>query len=409
MSNPILAQDIEPENVEWLWRDRIALGMFNMIAGKPDQGKSMIAAHIAAEITRQGGNVLYSSLERPFSLVERPRLEAAGAVLSRVHAAGPGTGYRFRLGGPSCQLVELAELLVRFDIRLLVMDPVSAHFALPTGSDKIRDVLTPFAEIVNKAGTAVLFIEHALKRVAPGSDPLSAIRGNSSGIPAACAMAYMFGSDPNNEENKVLACVKSNVRERPKAIQFEIDEVDVGLKEAFPALVYQDELEAFDPIRLVSRQSESGKVGRPNEKREKASQWLTNYLSAAGAPVLGSKVQEDAKQYGMTTRTLRRAARDMGIVKDPPGGGPNCTWWLPDDILDAISVADMPPVKLDKPAAKLEPPAERGPARDVLAWVKYVEGETGIAAEPESVKGEVVDDDVSFTDDELANWLKGLG
>jgi hypothetical protein len=26
----------------------------------------------------------------------------------------------------------------------------------------------------------------------------------------------------------------------------------------------------------------------------------------------------------------------MGIVRNPPGGGQSCTWWLPDEILDLL-------------------------------------------------------------------------
>jgi hypothetical protein len=32
----------------------------------------------------------------------------------------------------------------------------------------------------------------------------------------------------------------------------------------------------------------------------------------------------------------------MGVVKNPPGGGPNCTWDLPQDVKDALSPDEAP-------------------------------------------------------------------
>jgi hypothetical protein len=56
--------------------------------------------------------------------------------------------------------------------------------------------------------------------------------------------------------------------------------------------------------------------------------------------VKSSLVFEDAKQYGMSQKTLRRVAADMEIVKDPVGGGRNCKWALPDEILSAMADDD---------------------------------------------------------------------
>jgi hypothetical protein len=72
--------------------------------------------------------------------------------------------------------------------------------------------------------------------------------------------------------------------------------------------------------------------------RAAAAEWLTNYLAAAAGPVQSGKIMEDAKQFGMALKTLRRAADEMAIVKCPPGGGRNCTWDLPDEIKDLMGV-----------------------------------------------------------------------
>jgi hypothetical protein len=327
MTTPIRGDNVQPENVKWLWRERIPRSMYSMIAGRPDQMKSLMAVTIAADVTKAGGNVLWSGAERAPSLVDHPRFIAAGGVVSRIHY------WRFSL---PARFEELADHIIDKDIDLVIMDPASAHIA-HRSSDSVREnVLNPLTALIEQTDTAVLFVEHALKRIPTGSSPLSAIAGSSSGLPAACAMAFLFGADPLDANNRILACVKHNIVEKPLAIQFEVDTVDVdGIVDTVPSLVYDQEI-VFDAMRLLTRES-TGKVGRPNDKRAAAAEWLTNYLHAqGGGPVLAKTITEDAKQVGMTSRTLRRAAADMEIVKSA-ASGPGVTWALPQAIMDLLS------------------------------------------------------------------------
>jgi hypothetical protein len=53
--------------------------------------------------------------------------------------------------------------------------------------------------------------------------------------------------------------------------------------------------------------------------------------------------------------TIRRAADDMGIVRKPPGGGRNCTWELPAEVIKALTDAEKEArkaAKSDKKGAK---------------------------------------------------------
>lgn len=325
MTAPIRAKDVEAEKVEWLWANRIPKGMITVIAGRPDQGKGLFAAHVAAEVSAAGGTVLYSAAEDSAGLMTRPRLEAAGANLDNVLL------WRFRL--PENQQ-ELHEIIVSEGIDLVVMDPFASHLSggISRHSDNVRNVLGPLTNLIEQTGTSVLIVEHALKRVPSSGHPLDAIGGGGSGLPAASRAAYVFGVDPDDEDARVLAPAKFNIGSTPKALRFEVDVEDIDIVGDVPCLVVDDELLAFDAMRLFASKAKPGKTGRPPDKRAAAAEWLTNYLAMAAKPVLSGKVQEDAKQYGMATKTLRRAADDMGVVKAPPGGGRNCTWDLPDDV-----------------------------------------------------------------------------
>lgn len=88
--------DVESKPVEWLWPGRFPLGKLCLIGGTPSMGKTQIALWIAANITTGGkwpdseqraviGDVLILSTEDDVADTIKPRLEAAGADVSRVH------------------------------------------------------------------------------------------------------------------------------------------------------------------------------------------------------------------------------------------------------------------------------------------------------------------------------------
>jgi hypothetical protein len=91
-------------------------------------------------------------------------------------------------------------------------------------------------------------------------------------------------------------------------------------------------------------------------------------------PVKGTEIQEDALQFGMTYRTLRRAADEMKIVKSGRGGR-HVTWSLPPEILEALvgEPDETPAPEVAQPSVE-EPALEkmldqgRVPSDDAAEW-----------------------------------------
>src|SRR5262245_48957038 len=86
--------DVVPERVRWLSMSRLAAGKITVLDGDPGLGKSTLALDWAAKVTR-GENLPYGPANRPRGVLLlsaedgkgdtiRPRLDAAGADLSRV-------------------------------------------------------------------------------------------------------------------------------------------------------------------------------------------------------------------------------------------------------------------------------------------------------------------------------------
>jgi hypothetical protein len=86
--------DIEEEEVRWLWKPYIAFGKITVIQGDPGNGKTTPALVLAAIISRRDkmptgddepfiGNVLYQSGEdNPYDTI-KPQLIACGADCSK--------------------------------------------------------------------------------------------------------------------------------------------------------------------------------------------------------------------------------------------------------------------------------------------------------------------------------------
>src|SRR5262245_6475601 len=87
--------DIEMRPIDWLWKNRIALGKLCLLAGEPGLGKSLLSCSLAALVSTGAlfpdesrppiGTVIFLTCEDDVEDTIRPRLEAAGADTSKIH------------------------------------------------------------------------------------------------------------------------------------------------------------------------------------------------------------------------------------------------------------------------------------------------------------------------------------
>jgi putative DNA primase/helicase len=222
--NIVSLSGIEPRSVEWLWPDRIPLGMFSLLAGNPGVGKSTIAFTIAAIVSNGGkwpfsdqnaapGEVIILTSEDDAQYTIVPRLIAAGADRSRIHMIQS-------VMRPHEETVVNAPLLLSKDMhqlhgaleqypntRLMIFDPISAYLGVKDShrDSDVRQVLGPLTDLAAQHGVAVLGITHLNK--AAGSSAIARFMG-STGIIAAARSAYMA---LKHEDELLFLPVKSNV------------------------------------------------------------------------------------------------------------------------------------------------------------------------------------------------------
>jgi hypothetical protein len=324
------ASRIENKNIKSLWQDRIFEGTVHVIAGRPGGGKSLLGIRIATDVAKKGVVVL-SQTEEIDSTMLGPRLTAIGANKRRIE-------YDFDPLFPE-DIGRMRKYIEKYKVKLVICDPVNEHLSegVKRTSDSIRKATRPLKKLAQETGCAFVLVDHVIKNVAKNSHPLNAIGGASSGLPAAGRMIYIVGRDPEDKDRILMCCVKSQLRDDPLPLEFEMDEADVeGIERPQPLLTTIGEVEeGFDPMLMLAKPGRGGKLGRPPTKREKALEFLVDYLGAApNHQARATEVIEDSKHYGITKRTLEAAKAEAEVESVKRG---NEWWWkLPQELIETL-------------------------------------------------------------------------
>ncbi|WP_179293487.1 AAA family ATPase [Mycobacterium intracellulare] len=324
--------DVKPERVTWLWPGWLPRGKPVTLDGDPGLGKSTLSDEFAAVVTTGGqwpdgtrceypGSVLLMSAEDGLADTVRPRLDAAGADVTKVHAIEgiplvDEDGERVLRPPTLADVVALEGAIAETDARLLVVDVIMAY--LPTGTDShkdqdIRRVLSRLAALADRTGCTVLLLRHLNK--AKGGDPLYR-GGGSIGIVGAARAGMLVAPDPEDPERRVLASVKSNLGPRPDSLAYRLIEAgDHGV-----ARVKWEGQTNHTAHTLLSEPHDEDQ-GAATE----AEQWLSDYLAEQGAAP-SKVVKVGAAKVGIRERTLQRAVKSLGVVVESRGF-PRVTWW----------------------------------------------------------------------------------
>jgi putative DNA primase/helicase len=313
--------DIEAEPVHWLWFERIALGKLSLICGEPGLGKTFVSCDMAARVSRgldfpdgspcEVGEVALLTAEDGAGDTLRPRLDAAGADVSKVHIIegirAPGGREVFLNLGEHIGLIE-AWLVQRPTAKLLIIDPITAFLGRTDSHENaaVRGVLGPVAKLAERRGISVTGITHLNKRE---TKALHRITGSIAFVAAARA-AWLVATDPDDEggDRRLFLPVKNNLG-RASGLAFAITDGRVAW-EPGPVLTSADDIDGEGDA----------------SPREEAMGWLTDLLTAG--PIAATKVWAKAKMERIAERTLKRAKKELGIVSERVGDA--WAWRLPD-------------------------------------------------------------------------------
>lgn len=328
----ILLSTVEAERVSWLWPGRIPLGKLSLIDGDPGTGKSGLTGDLAARVSSglplpdghslEAGGVVLLSAEDGLADTIRPRLDAAGADTSKVLALATtqdSEGHERMLSIPEdLSLIERG--IWRVGATLVVVDPLMAFLSGEANAHKDADVrraLAPLAAMADRTGAAVVVVRHLNK--ATGGNALYR-GGGSIGIIGAARSALLVAKDPEDENRRVLAPMKSNLAQPAPSLAFTLEEADNGAVR----VAWQGGTD-LDATKLLATSA----AKEEGDAFSEATEFLREILR--DGPVLSQQVWDEARDLNISEPTLKRAKKSLGVEavrENEAGEGRGAGRWM---------------------------------------------------------------------------------
>jgi len=341
--------DVQPERVRHLWPGRLPLGKLTVVDGDPGLGKTTVLLDIGARLTTHApmpdgtrsdlngpAGVVILTAEDGLADTIRPRLDAAGADVSRVVAL------ECLVNGDEERSLSLTDLnaieaaVQAVGAKLVIIDPLMAFLGSETNSYRDQDmrrVLAPLARLAERLGCAIVVIRHLSK----GGGANAVYRGGGSiGIIGAARCGLLVAADPEDETgaHRILAVTKSNLAAMPPALAYTLQPAANGT-----AYVAWEGATAHTAKQLLASPEDDGERGAKTD----AMDVLRTIL--ADGPRSAADVKREAAQAGVAERTLRRAKDALGVVVRKDGYQGEWRWELIESM--SAEVPESPKVSKD--------------------------------------------------------------
>lgn len=313
------ADQVRAMPVTWRWPGFLPRGTIVAWGGDPGHGKSTMAYTIAAGVTRGDSlpgddtgdrygpeHVLILSAEDSRETTIIPRLIAAKADLQMITIIdvlmSNGKPAEFPLN-----LVQLVEKISETEAKLVIIDPLESFLGQEVDSHKTADVrrtIAPIHAIAERTGCTILTIGHLNKSSTAGA--MQRFSGSGAFV-AAPRAAFAFGSSAEFEGEHIFACVKINLAQKPAALRYVLEGVDLNGLGSVAKISWRGESksETADSI-LAQPANGEGKTAKDN-----AVEFLKEFLAEGPKPA--KEVKREAFDVGISWPTLRRAQTQMEI------------------------------------------------------------------------------------------------
>jgi len=331
--------DVELEDISWLWPGRIARRKVSLLAGDPGIGKSQIAIDIAARITRQAawpddgkaplGSVIVLAAEDSTGDTVRPRFEAGGAELDRVHVLRAvmeqGRRRTFNLqkdlAALSAKITELG------DVSFVIVDPITAYMGKIDGhqTTDVRSVLEPVADLADRCDVAIMGITHPPKNVP--TKALNAFTGSLAYVAVARTVFIATNDAESDSQRRLFVPVKNNIGKLADGLGYRLEQTIVGSATVASRIAWDSA-----PVTVTANEALAASAnGDSPSALIEAKEFLLEEL--ADGPVSRTDIKKRAQAAGISEITLRRAKKLIKVVAIKAKGNlvGNWTWELPKD------------------------------------------------------------------------------
>lgn len=301
--------DVEAEEVEWLWEGFIPIGKLTILHGDPGKGKTMAMLNIIAALTtgrdlfappgsppvRDPINVIYQTAEDGLADTVKPRLMEAGADCSRVYVIDDSE----KALSMSDERLEMA--IADTGAKLAVLDPLQAFLGAKVDmhrANEVRPKMKHLSIMAARYKCAMVLIGHLNKMANASAD----YRGlGSMDFMAAARSVILCAKSKDDPEVRVLIPTKSSITYEHIPVAFRLSK-EHGFEWEGECDVTADE--------LLCNAMKKG------HKRDEAKEFIINQLSEQMLP--SKELYARAECAGISKKTLRNAMDELGTeaIKD---------------------------------------------------------------------------------------------
>lgn len=299
--------DVEEREVEYLRDPDVPLRGLTLLSGDPGAGKTWLAMELSARVTNQGGVVIYLTNENPAEEVLKPRFRSLGGEMSKFRVID---GVEFRhpeTGDTQFRAVTLQDVIIleteiaKYLPLLVVCDPLQSFLGANVDahrSNETRPVMDGLLYLAKKYKFAGFILRHCAKN-ASGK---ALYRGIGSIDFTAAARSELLAVEISPGKF-AMAHVKNNVGIKGVTREFSISGEKDGVlsKTGFFTWGSTLDLSANDLIA----------EDRIDHRLEEAEDFLREKLSDGAQ--LATDLADEAKQVGISLRTLRRARKKLNV------------------------------------------------------------------------------------------------
>ena len=254
-----------------------------------------------SQVRTEKGTVVLIGAEDALNDTIRPRLDAAGADISKIFALPDFADLSLDRGKLQAAVKEIG------DVRLVVVDPISAFMGDVNchRNSEVRRVLKPLSDWAAETGVSILFIDHLNK----ASDQAAQYRSSGSiAFFAASRASWMVVKDRTNDDRSLLLPNRVSNAKTKKGLAYHLEDTAVP---DVPRVVWEGEVDVTIHTAL-----------KPQSKRfaewAAAETWLMEKLT--NKRVWVKDLEAMARKDGIGWTTIIKASRRMGVKKDKPTG-----------------------------------------------------------------------------------------
>lgn len=323
--------DVEPENIDWVWYPYLARNELTILEGDPGLGKSylaqMVSGHIidgkglptVKEHNIVKGKVVYFDIENSAESVTIKRIIGNGFKELSGYIQEEAI---FSIDDEE-RMAKVYGALERVRPVLIVFDTINTYLGKADAfkGHEAQQAFVKFRAMARRFNCAVLVLRHLTK----STKERALYRGQGSIAFAGIArIVITVGVVPDDQDTRAFAITKMNIAKKPQAHTFRIL--------ALPDTRDEKDRSKFEWGEFVDLTADDI-IGAPEKgagaERDDAKEFLKGALEEGAIEL--KRIERMAEARSISSRTLQRAADELGVVKKLRGFGKEklSVWSLP--------------------------------------------------------------------------------